>query len=169
MKRVFGFSAGLLVSLLSITSLSLAQASPNSGDISLFYNGDSGTIFVSHKFTKKVRANCRVIVRGGIHYEGDTVATAERQLIKQKITRKTKKLEYVVQDLDGATNNPDGLFPILTLQSKVRCPGFNEFVTSAAARFVNCGISGQDVPPDEFLSDLKKGLRTGLITVLPTE
>lgn len=146
--------------LVSLASLSGVQAQEEIGSrLQLNYNPETAIMNIIVRFDERVR-RCRFKVRAGISYEGDSEFTAVRR-ISSRVIRRAKRVQFRLTGLTGVQNNEAGLPPILSMQSSATCNNREiQSTSTAAGRFVNCGVDQQDVTPGRFLRNLERALLT---------
>jgi hypothetical protein len=127
--------------------------------VQLAYNGNTAKLQMRFRFNRARRSECRVRVMGGISYPGDTEFEKKRLLIEKRFTNR-KSFTLNAEELEGVENNEDGEQPILSIQGRLICnqASINEY-SESVARFVNCGVSRQDVSPNAFLRALSLKLK----------
>jgi hypothetical protein len=146
--------------LVSLAGFTRVDAQEEIGSrLELNYNPETAIMNIIVRLDERVN-RCRFKIRAGISYAGDTSFTAVRRIVSRTI-RGTKRVQFRLTNLTGVQNNEDGLPPILSMQSTAICNNREISSTStAAARFVNCGVGQQDVTPGRFLRNLERALRT---------
>jgi hypothetical protein len=151
MKKLVILAAGLCS--LFAASQAMAQTPPPVR-VQLSYNGDTARLQMRFRFDRARRNECRVRVMAGISYPGDTVFERKRLVLEKRFTNR-RSFTLVAEELNGVENNEANEQPILSVQGRLICGRntVNEY-SDSVARYVNCGVSRQDVSANRFLRDL---------------
>lgn len=125
------------------------------------YNGSAGTMAVSNLYDKRTpkKTECTISLFANVHYEGATTAAASKRIVKAKIV-KAKRRDFFATALPGVVRGPNNELPVLTLQTRTKCPDAElDIVSNAFARYVDCGVGAEDVTAADFLKKLRSAAK----------